>query len=124
MFPRENICRPRGPRFNELTKLDDDTFQKLRDGSINPEMQRKDVARADRILNRERDLQRVENLHDSWWISLQEYERVIQSAHSFLWMPPHYALARRPVLRSAAGQPVLRPGATGLVVVKTRRLAK
>jgi hypothetical protein len=31
----------------ELTKLDDDTFdQKLRDGSINPEMQRKDVARA------------------------------------------------------------------------------
>jgi hypothetical protein len=31
----------------ELTKLDDDTFdQKLRDGSINPEMQHKDVARA------------------------------------------------------------------------------
>jgi Protein of unknown function (DUF3102) len=47
----------------ELTKLDDDTFdQKLRDGSINPEMQRKDVARANRILNRERDRQRVENL--------------------------------------------------------------
>jgi len=47
----------------ELTKLDDATFdQKLRDGSINPEMQRKDVARANRILNRERDRQRVENL--------------------------------------------------------------
>jgi hypothetical protein len=47
----------------ELTKLDDDTFdQKLRDGSINPEMQRKEVARANRILNRERDRQRVENL--------------------------------------------------------------
>jgi hypothetical protein len=30
----------------ELTKLDDDTFdQKLRDGTINPEMQRKDVKR-------------------------------------------------------------------------------
>jgi Protein of unknown function (DUF3102) len=47
----------------ELTKLDDATFdQKLRDGSINPEMQRKDVARANRILNRERDRQRLENL--------------------------------------------------------------
>jgi hypothetical protein len=46
-----------------VTKLDDDTFdQKLRDGSINPEMQRKDVARANRILNRERDRQRLENL--------------------------------------------------------------
>jgi hypothetical protein len=33
----------------ELTKLDDDTFdQKLRDGSINPDIQRKDVARANR----------------------------------------------------------------------------
>jgi Protein of unknown function (DUF3102) len=47
----------------ELTKLDDDTFdQQLRDGSINPEMQRKDVTRANRILNRERDRQRVENV--------------------------------------------------------------
>jgi len=47
----------------ELTKLDDDAFdQKLRDGSVNPEMQRKDVAGANRILNRERDRQRVENL--------------------------------------------------------------
>ena len=47
----------------ELTKLDDDTFdQKLRDGSINPEMQRKDVARQNRILSRERDRRRVENL--------------------------------------------------------------
>jgi hypothetical protein len=43
----------------ELTKLDDDTFdQKLHDGTINPEMQRKDVARQNRILSRER----VENL--------------------------------------------------------------
>jgi hypothetical protein len=47
----------------ELTKLDDATFdQKLRDGSINPEMRRKDVARANRILNRERDRQPLENL--------------------------------------------------------------
>jgi hypothetical protein len=47
----------------ELTKLDDATFdQKLRDGSINPEMRRKDVARANRILNRERNRQRLENL--------------------------------------------------------------
>jgi Protein of unknown function (DUF3102) len=47
----------------ELTKLDDDTFdQKLRDGSINPEMKRKDVACANRILNRESDRQRLENL--------------------------------------------------------------
>ena len=43
----------------ELTKPDDDTFdQKLHDGTINPEMQRKDVARQNRILSRER----VENL--------------------------------------------------------------
>jgi hypothetical protein len=36
----------------ELTKLDDDTFdRKLRDGSINPEMQRKDVARGQRVEN-------------------------------------------------------------------------
>jgi hypothetical protein len=47
----------------ELTKLDDDTFdQKLHDGTINPEMQRKDVARQNRILSRERDHRRVENL--------------------------------------------------------------
>jgi Protein of unknown function (DUF3102) len=36
----------------ELTKLDDDTFdQKLRDGSINPKMRRKDVARGQRVEN-------------------------------------------------------------------------
>jgi hypothetical protein len=47
----------------ELTKLDDETFdQKLRDGTIHPDMQRKDVGRKNRILSRERDLQRVENL--------------------------------------------------------------
>src|SRR5271165_651243 len=47
----------------ELTKLDDDTFdQKVRDGTINPEMQRKEVAREKRILSRKRDRQRVENL--------------------------------------------------------------
>jgi hypothetical protein len=47
----------------ELTKLDDATFdQKLRDGSINPDMQRKDVARENRILSRERGRRRVENL--------------------------------------------------------------
>jgi hypothetical protein len=46
----------------ELTKLDDATFdQKLRDGSINPDMQRKDVARENR-LSRERGRRRVENL--------------------------------------------------------------
>jgi hypothetical protein len=46
----------------ELTKLDDATFnQKLRDGSINPDMQRKDVARENRILSRERGRRRVEN---------------------------------------------------------------
>jgi hypothetical protein len=45
----------------ELTKLDDATFdQKLRDGSINPDMQRKDVARANRILSSERGRRRVE----------------------------------------------------------------
>ena len=39
----------------ELTKLDDATFdQKLRDGSINPDMQRKDVARENRTLSRAR----------------------------------------------------------------------
>jgi hypothetical protein len=47
----------------ELTKLDDATFdQKLRDGSINPDMQRKDVARENRILSRGRGRRRVENL--------------------------------------------------------------
>ena len=47
----------------ELTKLDDDPFdQKLHDDNINPEMQRKDVARQNRILSRERDRRRVENL--------------------------------------------------------------
>jgi Protein of unknown function (DUF3102) len=47
----------------ELTKLDDATFdQKLRDGSINPDMQRKDVARENRILSRERGRRHVENL--------------------------------------------------------------
>jgi hypothetical protein len=47
----------------ELTKLDDDTFdQRLRDGSINPEMQRKDVAREKRILSHKRDRQPVEYL--------------------------------------------------------------
>jgi hypothetical protein len=47
----------------ELTKLDDATFdQKLRDGSINPDMQRKDVARENRTLSRERGRRRVENL--------------------------------------------------------------
>jgi hypothetical protein len=51
----------------ELTKLDDDTFdQKLHDGTINPEMQRKDVARQNRILSRERDRRRVENLAPIW----------------------------------------------------------
>jgi hypothetical protein len=45
----------------ELTKLDDATFdQKLRDGFINPDMQRKDVARENRILGRERGRRRVE----------------------------------------------------------------
>ena len=38
----------------ELTKLDDATFdQKLRDGFINPDMQRKDVARAPRQRRRD-----------------------------------------------------------------------
>jgi Protein of unknown function (DUF3102) len=47
----------------ELTKLDDATFdQKLRDGSINPDMQRKDVAPENRILSHERGRRRVENL--------------------------------------------------------------
>jgi hypothetical protein len=47
----------------ELTKLDDATFdQKLRDGSINPDMQRKDIARENRILSRDRGRRRVENL--------------------------------------------------------------
>jgi hypothetical protein len=51
----------------ELIKLDDDTFdQKLHDGTINPEMQRKDVARQNRILSRERDRRRVENLAPIW----------------------------------------------------------
>src|SRR2546428_369155 len=34
-----------------------------------------------------------------------------------------YVVARRSVLRSAAGQPVLLSAATGLAVVKTRRVA-
>jgi hypothetical protein len=43
----------------ELTKLDDDTFdQKLRDGTIRPDMHRKDVAR--NILSRGRGRRRVE----------------------------------------------------------------
>jgi hypothetical protein len=47
----------------ELTKLDDATFdQKLRDGSINPDMQRKDVARENRTLSRERGRRRDKNL--------------------------------------------------------------
>jgi hypothetical protein len=44
----------------ELTKLDDDTFdQKLRDGTIHPGMQRKDVARKNCIPSREHGLRRV-----------------------------------------------------------------
>jgi hypothetical protein len=40
----------------ELTKLDDDTFErKLRDGTIHPGMRRKDVAHRERLQNALRD---------------------------------------------------------------------
>ena len=47
----------------ELTKLPDDVFEaKIADGSINPEMKRKDVARENRIITKARDEERVQAL--------------------------------------------------------------
>jgi N6-adenosine-specific RNA methylase IME4 len=47
----------------ELTKLPDEVFEaKLADGTIHPEMQRKDVARENRIITRQRDEERVAKL--------------------------------------------------------------
>ena len=47
----------------ELTKLPDDKFAaKLASGEIHPEMQRKDVARENRIISRARDEARVRSL--------------------------------------------------------------
>jgi hypothetical protein len=47
----------------EITKLPDEVFEKkLSEGSIHPEMQRKDVARENRVISQARDQERVKAL--------------------------------------------------------------
>lgn len=58
-----SLLPPHWGTLYELTKLPDETFQaKIADGTIHPEMQRKDVARENRILTRQRDEERVRAL--------------------------------------------------------------
>jgi hypothetical protein len=46
----------------EITKLPDRIFEaKIADGSIHPEMQRKDVARENRLITRAKDDERVKS---------------------------------------------------------------
>jgi Protein of unknown function (DUF3102) len=57
-----SLLPPSWGALYEITKLTDEAFErKVEDGTINPEMQRKDVARENRI-RRERDRRRVEIL--------------------------------------------------------------
>jgi N6-adenosine-specific RNA methylase IME4 len=66
IFPKAQcvaLLPPHWGTLYEITKLSDDVFfAKLADGTINPEMQRKDVARENRLLSRARDEARVLDL--------------------------------------------------------------
>jgi len=58
-----SLLPPHWGTLYELTKLPDDVFAaKLADGSIYPEMQRKDVARENRLITRQRDEDRIAGL--------------------------------------------------------------
>jgi N6-adenosine-specific RNA methylase IME4 len=58
-----HVLPPHWGTLYEMTKLSDESFEeKLRDGTIHPEMQRKDLSRERRILSREKDEARVLDL--------------------------------------------------------------
>src|ERR1044071_495112 len=58
-----HVLPPSWRTLYELTKLPDDVLEKkLTDGTIHPEMQRKDVARENRIISKARDEERIREL--------------------------------------------------------------